>query len=113
MSRPPLTGDRQYRNDVVRVADLTVNTDHIEGYQFSNCRIVGPAILALLGDVTLVGSSFDAPGLDAIFWEVNPERGVVVGAVGVRDCTFSNCAFEMIGIAGPPDMRAALEQGFN
>ena len=113
MTQRPLSGDRRFGNDVIRIAELTVNTSMIEGYEFSNCRIIGPAILALLGDVSIVHCSWDAPGFDAIFWEVPPERGAVVGVVGVRDCTFSNCAFENIGIAGPPEARADLQQGFN
>jgi hypothetical protein len=110
--QPPLTGDRRFRNDVVRIAELTVNTSTIEGYEFSNCRIIGPAVLALLDDVTIEHCGWDAPGLDAIFWEVPPSRGPVVGVVGVKHCTFSSCHFELIGVAGPPEMRAQLEGGF-
>jgi hypothetical protein len=110
--QPPQTGDRQFRNDVVRIAELTVNTSTIEGYEFSNCRVIGPAILAFLGGVTVSHCTWDAPGLDAIFWEVPRTREFVVGIVGVVDCTFSNCHFELIGIAGPPEMRSQLEEGF-
>jgi hypothetical protein len=113
MSRPPLRGDRTFRNDVVRIAELTVNTSMLEGYEFSNCRIIGPAVLALLGDVAIIGCSWNAPGFDAIFWEVPPTRPVVVGAVGVTRCTFSNCTFEQVGIAGPPEARSQLERGFS
>lgn len=113
MSRqPPLRGDRTYKNEVVRIAELTVNTSAIEGLEFSNCRIIGPAILALLDHVTVTHCTWDAPGLDAVFWEVPPERGPVVGVVGVSNCIFSNCVLENIGVAGPPDMRAMFEGGF-
>lgn len=110
--QPPLRGDRQFRNEVVRIAELTVNTSSIENYEFSNCRIIGPAILALLGNVTIEHCGWDAPSLEAIFWEVPLARGPVVGAVGVRGCTFSSCHFELIGIAGPPELRIQLESGF-
>jgi hypothetical protein len=109
----PLVGDRAFRGEVVRIADLTVNSSTIEGYKFSNCRIIGPAILGLFGGVEIVHCRWDAPGFDAIFWEVRPERGPVVGIVAVRDCIFSNCAFEQIGVAGPPEMRPQLEAGFS
>lgn len=33
----------EFSNDVVRLADLTVNTDLLEGLQFENCNILGPA----------------------------------------------------------------------
>jgi hypothetical protein len=113
MSRPPLRADPLFRNEVVRIADLTLNTSMLEGYEFSNCRIIGPAVLVLLDDVSLIGCTWDTPDLDALFWEVPPERPVVMGAVGVRRCQFSNCTFEQIGVAGPRELRAVLDRGFN
>jgi hypothetical protein len=113
MSRPPLRGDGTFRNEVVRIADLTLNTSTLEGYDFSNCRIIGPAVLIALEEVHIIGCTWNAPGFDAIFWEVPPTRQVVVGAVGVARCTFSNCTFEQVGIAGPPDARPQLERGFS
>ena len=112
MSRPPLRGDRTFRDEVVRIAELTVNTSLLEDLEFTNCRIIGPAVLALLGGVTIAHCGWDAPGIDAVFWEVPPERGVVVGAVGVARCTFSNCRFEGVGIAGPRELREQLERAF-
>lgn len=110
---PPLTGDRKFRNVTVRIADLTVLTAEIEGYEFWGCRIIGPAVLGLVDGVTITGCQFDAPGLDAVFWEVPISRGPVVGAVSVRNCMFSGCRFEMIGIAAAPEARAMLESGFS
>lgn len=111
--QPPLRGEREFRNDVVRLSDLTVNEAIIEGYEFVNCRVIGPAVVAFLNDVTVTHCTWDAPGLDAIFWEVGPNRGPVVGVVGLVNCTFSNCRFELIGVAGPPELRAMLESGFS
>jgi hypothetical protein len=113
MSTPPLRGDRTFRDDVVRIAELTVNTSMLDGYEFSNCRIIGPAVLVLLDNVTIVHCTWDAPDLDAVFWEVSPTRQFVVGAVGVAKCTFSNCRFEQVGVAGPPELRAQLDRGFS
>jgi hypothetical protein len=112
MSGPPLVGDRSFRNQVLRISDLVVHNSMLQGYDFTHCRIIGPAVLAPLNDVSIVHCTWDAPGFDAIFWEVPPERGPVVGAVGVVDCTFSNCRFELIGIAGSPEFRTQLERGF-
>lgn len=109
---PPLRGDRSIRDELVRIAELTVLTPMIQGYEFTNCRIVGPAVLALLNNVTIAHCGWDAPSLEAIFWEVPPGRGEVVGAVGVMDCTFSNCTFESIGVAGPSELRDQLSSGF-
>ena len=113
MSRPPLRADRTFRDEVVRIAELTVNTSMLEDLEFSNCRIIGPAVLVLLEGVTLTGCTWDAPGLDALFWEVPRTRRLVMGAVGVNRCQFSNCTFELIGVAGPPELRTALEKGLS
>lgn len=110
--QPPLRGNREIRDEVVRLAELTVNNSTIEGYEFVNCRVIGPAVVALLGDVEIRHCTWDAPGLDAIFWEVPTHRELVVGVVGLRNCSFINCRLEQIGIAGPPEMRSAIESAF-
>lgn len=110
MPQTPPTGDRQFRNQLVRISDLTVNTTVIEGLEFSNCRIVGPAILIPLGQTNIVHSRWGG-ALDAVFWEITPGRDHVIGAVGIVDCTFSNCAFSDIGFAGPAEFRQLMEGG--
>ncbi len=107
----PLTGDRKLRNTAVRIADLTVNSVVIEGYEFSNCRILGPAVLIASGG-EMNACTFEAPGVDAVFWEVPPSRILIVGAVQVVNCVFSNCTMSGIGLAGPPHLREILAQGF-
>lgn len=62
----PLVGDRNFRNQPVRIADLTVNTVVIEGYQFSNCRILGPAVL-MPDQSTFAGCGWDAPDVESVF----------------------------------------------
>jgi hypothetical protein len=37
--QPPLRGDNQWRNEVVRIADLTVHTSTIEGQEFSDAHL--------------------------------------------------------------------------
>ena len=113
MASPPLRGDRSFRDDIVRIAELTVNTSMLENYEFSNCRIIGPAVLVLLGNVQLLHCGWDAPGLEAVFWEIPATREYVVGAVGVANCTFSNCRFEQVGVAGPSELREQMEQAFS
>ncbi len=106
----PLTGDRKFRNTAVRIADLTVNSVVIEGYEFSNCRILGPAVLIASGG-EMNSCTFETPGADAIFWEVPPSRTLIIGAVQVVNCVFSNCTLSGIGLAGPPGLRDVIAQG--
>ena len=58
--------DRIYRNQTVRLADLTVIADAIENVTFENCIIEGPAVVALLGG-TVMNSGFDGD-LDSFLW---------------------------------------------
>ena len=113
MEQSPLRPDRTYRDEIVRIAELTVNTYVLDRLTFTNCRIVGPAVLAILDNNTFAHCGWDAPDLDALFWEVPASRLVVMGAVGVRDCTFSNCKFEGVGVAGNAQLRAQFGAGLN
>ncbi len=106
MSESP-AGERDFRNQVVRVADLTVNAVELRGYTFSNCRIIGPAVLVPVGRTTISHSDL-GPSLEAIFWELNATRQAVSGAIWVVDCTFSACAFVDIGFAGPRELGELL-----
>lgn len=101
MSTGPAT--RNFRNTLVRVADLTVVEDFVEGYTFSNCEIVGPAVVAFLGGTVVSHCSFDSPGQSALFWPIAPSREVVLGAVAFVGCHFSGCSFRRIGLALPED----------
>ena len=84
----------------------------IDGKSFSNCRIIGPAILVPMGQTSFNHCSWEGD-LDSIFWEITPGRETVMGVVGVIDCTFANCSFVAIGVAGPPRLRTMLERGFS
>lgn len=97
----------------MRLADLTVNTIELNGYEFANCRILGPAVILPLGSTTIANCGWDAPGMDAIFWEVTAGRNAIVGAIAVRDCIFSGCTFQNVGLAGPASLRQILEAGFS
>jgi hypothetical protein len=96
--------DREFRNDAVRISDLTINTIVLDGYTFSNCRILGPIVLVPQGQTGFVNCNFGS-GVDEIFWEIPPSRQKVVGAVAVRDCMFSGCTFDGVGLAGPQEFR--------
>lgn len=40
----PHPGTREYRNQLVRIAELTVLEDVIQDVRFENCVIVGPSV---------------------------------------------------------------------
>lgn len=99
---PPLrpSGDH-YRSTTLRITELTVTSDLLEGLTFENCQIIGPAVLALLDGNQIVNCGFEGT-LEGIIWEVPESREQVYGAIGVRNCLFSGCQFTRIGLAAPP-----------
>lgn len=103
-------GDRQYRNQLVRLSDLTVVRDVIEGVTFENCQIVGPAVVVLLDGITMSGCNFEGDA-ESVVWPIG-SRSRVMGAVGLKDCTIVGCQFQRIGIAIRDDQMDAMRVGF-
>jgi len=101
----------RYDGVPVRIATLPqlANSDVLDGFFFEGCQIIGPAVLAVLNNVTLTNNRFDGD-LSALIWEVPISRQSVIGAIGIQNCTFNNCTFTRIGLAGPPEFITKLRQ---
>jgi hypothetical protein len=104
---------REFRNEAVRIADLTVNAELIANRVFENCQILGPAVLAPLGRTTISHSGFDGDVFEDFAWPVPDERQQLIGAVAVVDCEFFKCRFVQIGIAFPESLHEQLRSGFD
>jgi hypothetical protein len=106
--------DTLIRDREVRLWEMPLEEGGIHGRIFEGCTIIGPAIIAPVGSDFLY-STFQGAGLDSIFWEVPPGRPIVVGVIGVRNCTFRRCVFAGIGIAGPRELiekfRGGIREG--
>lgn len=102
-------GDRTYRNQTVRLADLTVVSDVIQDVTFENCSIIGPAVV-VLQDSTLTNCVFNGTA-EELFWDVGDRRSVL-GVVAMVRCTIVGSSFQRIGFAGTPAdiayMRSAI-----
>ncbi len=92
--------DKTYRNQVVRLAELTVLSDVIDGVTFENCEIIGPAVIVMLHDCYISGFSVDGD-VDAVIWRLGA-REKVIGAVGFANCNIIECRLRRIGL-GVPD----------
>lgn len=105
--------DRSYRNQTVRIADLTVISDTIENVTFENCTIEGPAVLHLANG-TMMRSGMEGH-LDAIVWVIPDDRTEVIGAVALVNCTIVGCQLRRIGLlvpeSGADRMRRELTGG--
>lgn len=99
----------EHLNEVVFLPALAVTGPVIDGRRFENCRIVGPAMLALLEQVTVQGCDLGG-SVEQILVEVAPDRQVV-GAIGLRRCEFTRCTFEGIGWIGTVPVLDLLRVG--
>ncbi len=88
-----------YRDEDIDIAKLArENNNLLDGYLFENCKIVGPALIALLHNVGFSSMRF-APNQ---LWPMMAGRKYI-GAIGLTNCKFVNCELDWIGIAGSAD----------
>lgn len=90
---------------------MTVNTNVIQGVEFSNCQILGPSVLIPQGSTSIVNCTWDGT-IDAIFWEIPPARTHVIGGVAATDCIPSSCRFVEVGLAGTDELRQLVDAAF-
>ena len=110
MSDSDLEAHRIYRNESVRLSDLTALEDVVDGVTFANCEILGPAVIVLLGDTHVNGCHWSGDA-EAVIWPAHG-RTSVVGAIGLKDCVISQCQFYRVGIFVPDEQMAAVRAGF-
>lgn len=89
------------RSHTLRIADLAREDNLIRGRTFEDCTIHGPAVLALINHVQLLGAEIRSHP-DVFFIEL-PESRYVVGPIGLENCVFKNCTFIRIGIMAKSD----------
>lgn len=94
-------GDNVYREEVIRVARLAGDRGVLDGFVFEGCEIRGPAVIIPQGSNLANNNLMGNP--DALLWEIPTERPEVIGAVLARNCTFEDCTFVNVGLAGPKD----------
>ncbi len=86
----------------LRLVDIPRTGFSIKGRTFENCDIFGPAIMAPVSKSMIVGCAFqtELPGVwSPVLWPI-PDDATVIGVIGLVDCTFKNCRFHGVGIAG-------------
>lgn len=74
----------------------------IENRTFTDCRLEGPAVVAVLGGVNFDTTDFGYSGGDIgrLVWRSASTTGVV-GAIPFRNCQFKGCSFFATGFTGP------------
>lgn len=87
------------RNEVIRLADLTVAIPSVESTRFEDCLILGPAVVLPKGS-RFQDCSYDTPDVEALLWPLDPQRTErVVGVIELVDCEFHKCRFTQVGFA--------------
>ena len=85
----------------------------VSGRTFTNCRLEGPAVMAMLG-----GCNFDATDFGYTSGDIrtivirSAAPGRMIGALPFKDCKFIGCQFFAVGFTGPEaflDQILALE----
>lgn len=99
-----------YHDQTVRLADLAALEDVIDGFVFERCQIVGPAVVALLGDTRISGCQWSGDP-EAIIWPAHG-RDKVVGAIGLKNCQITGCEFFRVGILVPDSQIDVVRSGF-
>jgi hypothetical protein len=104
--------DNYIRGRIIHLIDLVAPgvKPIISNRTIEDCEIRGPAMIALLGGVTLADNDFDGD-IDSLFVEVAKER-IIFGAFGLRNCVFRRCRFVAIGIICTKEQIQEAKQGF-
>jgi len=102
---PGLPERRLYIGTTVVLTDLVGVPPVIVKADFEDCRLVGPALIAPLGPLTLSGSTLPS---GHFVWELPASEGEMVGVIGLVDCAIRGCRLDGIGLAVPPGSRDAV-----
>lgn len=102
--------DRHYRNQTVRLADLSVVTDVIENVTFENCIIEGPAVVVMQGS-QVMNTNLEGDA-EACFWIIPTGRERVIGAIALVNCAIVGCQLRRIGIGVPEADYETYRSGF-
>jgi hypothetical protein len=98
---------KAFNKEVVILSDLyraaiQNGQSFIEDRSFTDCRLEGPVIVAVVGGVSFDSTDFGYTGGDIgrIVWRSASSSGVV-GAIPFRNCSFKGCSFFATGFTGP------------
>lgn len=72
----------------------------IEGRRFTDCVIEGPALMLILDGVHFESTNFGPTGGNLRNMLFQPMGDMGIGAIPVRNCTFTRCQFQTLGITG-------------
>lgn len=75
----------------------------VAGHWFQNCHLVGPAVLGLMDEISLVGATIEIAQL----WTVDRNRPYS-GGIELNRCRIEGCTFENVGFAAPAEILSRI-----
>ena len=72
----------------------------IEGRAFTDCIIDGPALMLVLEGTHFESTNFGPTGGDMRNMLFKPMGAMGIGAIPVRNCSFTRCTFQTLGVTG-------------
>jgi hypothetical protein len=101
---------REFTDEGVRLAEIVPVEGVLDGYKFTRCRILGPAVLSLYPTTVIGKSGFGEAAPDPVIWDDPPfDR---TGAVRVPNCTFLQCMFLLVGFTGSSEILEEFRASF-
>ncbi len=79
---------------------LSTGRSIIDGVTFTGCRIEGPSIMLVLGSTHFDRTNFGETKGDIANLVLRPVANMAIGTIPVKDCTFVECEFFMLGFTG-------------
>ena len=104
------TGGRFSLFDLYRASVQAGGGVGIDDRDFTDCTIEGPALMLVLDGVSFESSNFGQTGGDMRNMLFRPAGDAAIGAIPVRNCTFTRCQFRAIGITGNETLIQTLIQ---
>lgn len=90
-----------------RLVDYADRFGIVRGLGAIDATFVGPCVI-LPRSTEMTAPTFMTPNVDALIWELAPDRTSVLGAIALDACVFDRCTFREIGVALPSDAIAAF-----
>ncbi|UIN30926.1 hypothetical protein [Microbacterium binotii] len=88
-------------NQRVRITELLEPDGFsLAGMVATNVTFVGPAVLALVGDISFLGATRLNGSVEELLWDIPDHRISAIGSIDISGAVFTDCTFSMIGFAG-------------
>lgn len=98
---------KKFQSEVVRLADLAIVDTMLDGYEFNDCLLMGPAVVILTGEIEMDGINIGGD-VQSVFWLIEPGRSLIVGGIAFTNSKFIDVRFQGVGFAGHEDFRELL-----